>query len=66
MDWVTFSAIVVAVLAVGLILGWGIGQSLCRREVRKHLWLLFHVIDAEPAAGKIRLDILELIKRLEL
>lgn len=66
MDPLVLGASVIALALAMLVIGYAIGQGICRRQTRAHLWVLFHVIDAEPAAGSIRLDILQLIKRLEI
>ncbi len=62
--WLMASALALGM--IGLIMGYTAGQATCRRSTRAHLWVLFHQIDAEPTAGSVRLDILALIKRLEL
>lgn len=62
--WLIASALALGM--IGLILGYAAGQGTARRMVRGHLWVLFHEIDAEPTAGKVRYDLLNLIKRLEL
>lgn len=54
------------VLAVGLTVGYAVGQGLCRRDVRSRLWILFYEMDAEPGAAKAKYDVLNLIKKLEL
>lgn len=64
MDTVALTGAGILVATTCLVVGWAMGQALCRRTVRQQLWALFFELDKEPVSPA-KYKVLDFIKRME-